>query len=516
MNREGAETYLRVLAERQMRGPMVAARGGPWPSLGGSTAKLMIVSQALTAVHALDDEMVGAILADFDLAVSVRQRPEPPPPQPAAAAGPTGITGATWSRPGRVRFARTGPMIRPGVRPHARPAAFPPGPGGPESPGPPGSGGPGGPGGLDRFVPLGLRIPYRDEVLRGEVFLLSFAQTAAGARFALAWRVHSSFDAQPVYPGMVPFGAFTVTDDRGHRYHLDFAGSDGPEWSGEVGLRPGPPDDLRWLDIHAPGGASVRVDLDPTAPQSPPEDTTEPEVSPLTLSPGEHLLIMLAERLLTAAPDFPHDLRRQLAAISPGPLHTVAAGLGEVIAALEAADVLSPLSGVPGQVAAVCAGMRVSGHGITVPPAHDLPEPWLSLLAHYRRRKPDTTPVHDGYAAVATALPELDGVRLALLGLLNADGSSWIQLLVRGLVPERRAGPFGIDYDFPLSFWIRDSGGRWHAGRPAGVRQTHGESAVKLQLVPPLARSTAWIEVLAAGRSAQVRVRLPLRWGYPP
>jgi hypothetical protein len=185
-----------------------------------------------------------------------------------------------------------------------------------------------------------------------------------------------------------------------------------------------------------------------------------------------------------------------------------------VIAALDAADVLSPLSAVPGQVAAVCAGMRVSGHGIAAPPASDLPEPWLSLLAHYQRRKPDTTPVHDGYAAVAAALPELDGIRLALLGLLNADGSSWILLLARGLA-EHMAGPFGIDYHFPLSFWIRDNGGRWHAGRPAGVRQTHGEWTVKLQLVPPLARSTTSVEVLVAGSSAQVRVRLPLRWGFP-
>jgi hypothetical protein len=183
---------------------------------------------------------------------------------------------------------------------------------------------------------------------------------------------------------------------------------------------------------------------------------------------------------------------------------------------LQAADVLSPLSGVPGQVAAVCAGMRVSGHGINVPPARDLPEPWLSLLAHYQRRKPSTVPVHNSYAAVAAALPELDGIRLVLLGLLNADGSSWIQLLARGLVPGRRTGPYGIDYYFPLSFWIRDSGGHWHAGRPAGCREAHGEYAIKLQLVPPLARSTDWIEVLAAGMSAQVRVRLPLRWGYSP
>jgi hypothetical protein len=54
---------------------------------------------------------------------------------------------------------------------------------------------------------------------------------------------------------------------------------------------------------------------------------------------------------------------------------------------------------------------------------------------------------------------------------------------------------------------------------PAGWHRTGPEDreyAVRLQLVPPLPRSTAWIEVLAGGRSAEVRTKLPLRWGYPP
>jgi hypothetical protein len=160
--------------------------------------------------------------------------------------------------------------------------------------------------------------------------------------------------------------------------------------------------------------------------------------------------------------------------------------------------------------------MRVSGHGITAPPAQDLPEQWLSLLAHYQRRKPETVPVRDGYAAVAVALPELDGIRLALLSLVNTDEGSWLQVLARGLATEAPAGPFGIDRQFPLSVWIRDSGGRWHACRQAGSHGEAGEYQLKLQLVPPLTRSTDWIEVLAAGPSAQVRVRLPLRWRYLP
>ena len=524
MNREGAETYLRLLAEAELRGPMVPARRQPWTGPGGSTARLTAVAQALTAVRALDHETVEDILADFDLAVSLRQRADRPRSGPPGAAGP---------RPGRLLFASPGTLLRRS-RLAAMASRAP-------QPGPAAGRGPGG--GAERLVPVGLTVPYRDEGLSGEMFLMVFAHTASGARFTMVWQTHSRYDPRrdPIHPGLLPFALFTVTDDRGGRYHLDFARSGGPEWAGDLSLRPEPPGDIRWLDISAPGGPVVRVELDPLTAENTEgargtgaagnaggaEGTGSAggaggadlaggaaAVTGNKLSPGEHLLVMLAERLLTVAPEFPHDLRMQLAAISPGPLHTMATGIGDVIAALEAADVLSPLSPVPGRLAAVCAGMRVSGHGITAPPAQDLPEPWLSLLAHYQRRKPDTPPVRDGYAAVAVALPELDGVRLALLSLLNTDEGSWLQVLARGLEPEVPRGPFGIDVYFPLSVWIRDSGGRWHACRPAGWHRHDGEYMLKLQLVPPLTRSTGWIEVLAAGPSAQVRVQLPLRWRY--
>ena len=35
---------------------------------------------------------------------------------------------------------------------------------------------------------------------------------------------------------------------------------------------------------------------------------------------------------------------------------------------------------------------------------------------------------------------------------------------------------------------------------------------MRLEVVPPLSRATAWIEVLAAGQSAQAHATLPLRW----
>jgi len=318
----------------------------------------------------------------------------------------------------------------------------------------------------------------------------------------------------PPRPGqarMPPIEEFSATDDRGGRYRFQFAGRDNPEWTGRLSLRPEPPEDVRWIDICVPGGGETRVSLDPAAAGG-----AAAVVREVTVSPGEHLLNLLAVRLLTIAPEFPHDLRLQLAAVSPGPLSNAAAGLGDVIAALEAADVLSPLSPVPGRLAALCASLRVSGHGITVPPARDLPEPWLSMLAHYQRRRPDDSAARDGSAPMAVNLPELDGVRLTLLALGNSEGSTMMSVLASGLGSDTARGSSGADMHFPLSIWIRDSGGRWHATRPSGWNWADGEYAITLHMVPPLARSTSWIDVLAAGQSAEVRVRLPLDWGYSP
>jgi hypothetical protein len=136
------------------------------------------------------------------------------------------------------------------------------------------------------------------------------------------------------------------------------------------------------------------------------------------------------------------------------------------------------------------------------------------MLAHYHRRKPDIAPPRDGYATIAAGLPELDGIRVVLLGLDNNDGNTVLNVLASGLAPGN--GFSGSDTHFPLSIWVRDSGGRWHATRPTGWTWADGDYTITLHMVPPLARSTSWIDVLAAGQSAEVRVRLPLDWGYSP
>jgi hypothetical protein len=74
----------------------------------------------------------------------------------------------------------------------------------------------------------------------------------------------------------------------------------------------------------------------------------------------------------------------------------------------------------------------VSGHGITAPPAREVPEPSLSMPAHSHRRNTRAAPAGDGCAAAAVALPELDGIRLAILGLHTCRGDTVVHMRASG------------------------------------------------------------------------------------
>ena len=490
MNREGAETFLRLLAEAQLR-DQLAPDPPPWAGgPGAGRLKVQVAAQALTAVRAVDRATVEDVLADFDLAVSLRRLhgsgPRPAPtgfrgPQPAMAMRGTGSPASA--------AAAAPPVHEPDE------------------------------GTADRYVPIGLTVPFHDTDVSGELYLLSFARTRAGARLFVLWgqpalsREHG-LGLQQVE--RFPVGLFTVTDDRGSAYELDFTHADGSAWVSQADLVPAPPDGIAWLEVAAPPGPAVRVPLNPAGGPSGGEPVAgAPEISPASLSAGEQLLIMLAEDLLLAAAQYPLAMETEPRVVTPRVLQTMGTGLGAIIAGLEAVGALPPDSPIPARLAALCAGLRIDGHEIAAAPADDLPETWLSLLAYYQRRRPDTAQVRDGFAAVAAALPELDGIRLALVGLHNTEGKTALHVLARGVRREERFGPHRLNLDFPLSFWLRDSGGRWHAARPAAWYPSDPEHSIELALVPPLPRSTAWVEVVASGRSGDVRARLPLRWGSP-
>jgi hypothetical protein len=519
MNREGAETHLRLLAEATMRRSLEAAREQPGsPDPGGYRAGLLTVGQALAAVGAVDLVTLEEILVDFNLAMSVRQLADPAgqaPGQPGRAVRVARLVSQSQSihqipLPWAVRMRLSqspggGGTALPGPEP-ARPE---------EETGPTGATGPTagtGPADVpaDLFVPVGLTVPFHDGAISGALYVMAFVRTGAGPRFYTVWSLRT-----PALPdaALIPLAGFTVTDNRGTRYRLEFT----PGWISEIGLRPAPPPGTRWLDVTAPGSKPVRVALEPACPAVPkPSPHREAK-----LSSGELLLVLLAERLLTAVADYPQSRWRQ-PGVAPPALRAMAAWLGAIVAALEAADVLSPLSPLPARLATLCASLDIPGHGITAPPARQLPEPWLSVLAHYQRRKPDPIPLLEGYAVMTAALPELDGIRLTLLGLHHTDAGSALHVLVRGQVTGAHSGtqlgPLGVDLALPLSIWLRDGGGRWHAARPADRHRGEprdGECTMRLPLVPPLTRATPWAEIMAGGQSAEVRATVPLRWGFP-
>jgi hypothetical protein len=374
-----------------------------------------------------------------------------------------------------------------------------------------------------RAVGLGQVIGVRAGHVSGDMHLLSYAQTAAGGRLTVITRARGEFVPPGIeHNGMYrpfavfPVRQFTARDDQGTWYTMDFSGRRGrraTELAGEITLYPGPPPGIRWLDLTtSPGEPTARIDL--IQGNGPPDQAGLP-VSEAATSPGEHLLNQLATRLLLLVLAFPHEIRLHRAVPAAEPFSCVADGLGDAIAALLACGALSPLSRVPGQLATLCTILNISGHGITAPPAAELPGPWLSVLAHCRHRRPGPDEGRDGCAALAVAFPELDGIGLTLLGLHNTDGGTVLYGDAHGMALAWPQRPAGAELDFPLRIWLRDSGGQWHATRAAArgwSAATDSGTTLRLEVVPPLTPATSWIEVLAAGSSAQARATMPLRW----
>ena len=209
MNREGAETFLRLLAEAQLR-DQLAPDPPPWAGgPGAGRVKVSVVGQALTAVEAIDGETVEGILADFDLAVSLRQLHDQGP-------GPGRGRAVRMKVPRALQYGRPGPPPAPPTRP-AQSA--------------PSAGHDPDQKAADRFAPIGLALPFQADGLSGELYLMSFAHTGSGARLIVLWgkptlsREHE-LGLQQADP--LPVSLLTVTDDRGSAYELDVTYADGP------------------------------------------------------------------------------------------------------------------------------------------------------------------------------------------------------------------------------------------------------------------------------------------------
>lgn len=447
MNRERAETYLRVLAEAELRRATSQSRGNV--QRGGYAAPLERAAQVLALAGALDDGVADQILDDFELALGARQ------------------TGQTASLPGwftRQAAERTRLARRVGAPAAAagRSAA--------ES----------GTGTAARRtcapVPLGQIVRVRSADVHGEVCLLSCARVASGPQVSVFARTRQPPGSrEPSGPRL--FDPFTATDDRGASYQVTIRDIGSPVLEWTLMLLPDPPHDPRWLDLVTTtgGGPAARIVLPAAAAQTRPPAATGVTVSQTPPSPGGHLLSTIAARLLAAVPSLPHDPWPAWTAPRPRPLPGITDGLGDVIAALQECGPLPPHSPVPGQLAALCARLNVTGHGITTPPGRDLPEPWLSVLTQYQHTETGTAPLPDGCAATAAVLPELDRIQLTILGLHNCGDSTIMHLHASGPICDAIYGP-DEPYAWP-PIWALDSGGRWHATRTSGQSGMNGELA---------------------------------------
>ncbi len=466
MNRERAETHLRQLAEAELRRATTPAAGVPGRR---DTTRLALVTQALLAVGAVDVGTADEVRADLELALAIRQ----PGEENQASPGQRGLSPQARRRLAGLRLSparriATWPFPVSGLATgHTQPAER----------------------ASWRVVPVGMVIRIRDDDVRWELPLVAYVQSAGGARFTVAGR-----NARRL----------TAADDRGASYQFGWLGG---RKASVLVLRPDPPHQIRWLDLTiAPGKPAIRIDLDPQIPV--PEVTVTRDAH----SPGELLLDVMAARILASAEPSPRDNLEQLAAADADLGTFAAGGPGDIVAALHAAGALPPASRLPGQLAGLCARLGIPGHGITAPPAADLPERWRSILTSYHRREPQPGPAPGFLAATVAELPELDGAQIAILGL-HHDERTIVHMLVSGVTPEDD-WPYGRGVRPLPVLWIRDSSGRWHATRGNDVCSSgnSGEFILWLEIVPPLDRGTAWIDLVATGRSAEVRVRLPLSW----
>jgi len=476
MNRGRAETHLRQLAEAGLRHATAPGALGRGPA-----GRLPLVAQALVAVGAVDVGTADQIRAELDLALAARY--------PAAGMTPQALARLIGVRPPRaVTETFTASRQAPW-----------------------------------RVVPAGQVIRIRDGEISGELGLLAYLQTAQGGRFTAAGWMHGPAPGPgtqpPRHSHLLVSRQFTAADDKGASYTLRFSFMTGitgsAVWAGVLDMRPDPPHEIGWLDLRtAPGEPATRIHLDPRDPQIPAPEVT---VTRTAHSPGELLLDVIAARILTSAGSVPQDNPGQLAGATVG-LRTFAGDWpGHIVAALQAADALLLPSPAPGQLAGLCARLGISGHGITVSPAADLPERWLSMLTRCHRRNPQPAPAPGSWAATAAGLPELDGARVAVLGLHQAE---------RGTILHLHAGGVTMEDDWEYNravrtlpaLWIRDHAGRWHATCHYAPRSLGegGEVILELAIAPPLEAGTPRIDLVATGQSAQVRTRLPISCMWNP
>lgn len=247
---DGAETYLRVLAEEELRGPAATLE---------SVARLHRAGEILLVAGALTRDQVTTVVAGFELARLARSRTD--------AAGLARVV-RRLSNPAHTEDDRPEDTTAP------------------------------------RVVPVGVVIAGDDDAAFA-LHLMTLACLPGRAVITAALRVHRPPEvAAGLGPGphQLPFGSLGAVDESGRPYRLRLHGdasADRDTWHGVVEVLPPPAPEVRWLDVVADGtNRLARLDL--TGQQTPAGTTT---VSASTASPGERLLAIAAEHILAGTWD---------------------------------------------------------------------------------------------------------------------------------------------------------------------------------------------------------------------
>jgi hypothetical protein len=470
---EGAETYLGLLAETelrragdQLRGLDAAAGTDVWSDPGLSPSaiaeralgKVGRAGRILVAADALDEDFLVRFTADLHAAIKARSR-----------------ILLSWDR-GRGMLHRT--MFAPSSS-----QALPSGRAGRAM----------------QVTPIGRTLRVASDRAPSALHLMSLVRTETEAVITVVIRMHwppdgSSTDLEitGAGPHHLPYDQLGAVDDRGARYTVRFERGHGgtATWRGIATLSPVPPPSVRRLDLVGDGARLIRLPLGPLA-----AGRHEP-AEPVVIPPGERLLVLAAEHILASG-----DARRPGQGPDPGEMITVLTEAGAI-----AAD-----SPVPGQIAALCQRLGAAGPGIAVSPAAsaaaEIPAQWASVIAQRDTPVPAGGP--EVFVPLAGILPDIYGARFALAGLSAVAGESHLHVVGSG-VPEL-TGRFARNWTPGFSWWLRDDAGNWHVAT-ADEPDTFGNGlrAFRLRLTPPLAAVPDTVEVVVTGPATRVRATVPI------
>jgi hypothetical protein len=470
MGGERAETYLRLRAEVELRRAgaelraLDAALGTEWSDPGmepfrvseSAGWRVIRAGRILAAAGALDWDFLDRFARELFSATTVR------------------------SRIHLIWYRRRGVLHTVFVPESSRPL-------------------PGRTDGVMWVTPIGRTLRVPGERGPSALHLLSLTRTATEAMIAVVMRIPWSRDstaeeltATMSGPGRLPYDQLWAVDEHGARYTVRFQGGQGgtATWLGIARLSPVPPRGVRRLDLVGDGTRLVRLPLRPSAADG--RGAAPPTTEPTAASLGERLLVLEAERILASG-----DARGPIQGPVPG----------EIITVLMEAGAIAADSPVPGQLAALCQRLGAAGHGITVPPAAQIPAPWASVLA--RRHAPVLADGLDVFAPLGRVL-DVDGARFALAGLSTAAGQSHLHVVGSGM--PQLAERFAWNWKPGFSWWLLDGAGNWHIAT-ADERSTiagEGTQAFRLRLTPPLAAVQDAVQVVVTGPATRVRATVPV------